>query len=68
MTKRRVVLLSGGCLAAALLGAGASGVVARIDGSAAALDRPDLLIAFGICVLVYLGGASTEEAGTLPDA
>jgi hypothetical protein len=74
MTKRRAVKLAGACLAAALLGAGANGALARLKNSALELERPDLLIAFGVCVTVYLAGSESEplppaaEPETLPEA
>ena len=49
-------------LAAALVGAGASAVVSRLGSAAPELQRPDLLIAAGIAVAVWLGGASSEDA------
>lgn len=62
MTRRRALKLFGLCLSAALIGAGGNAVVSRLGSSASELQRPDLLIAAGICVAVWLGGASSEEA------
>lgn len=59
--RRRFVKFLALGLAAALVGVGARAVVTRIG--AAELQRPDLLIALGICVAVWLGG--TEA---LPEA
>ncbi|MBI2385586.1 MAG: hypothetical protein HYV14_06195 [Elusimicrobia bacterium] len=54
--------LLGLCLAVALVGAGGAAIVSKLRDSAPELQRPDLLIAMGICVAVWLGGASSEEA------
>ena len=59
--RRRAVKLYGLCLAVALVGAGGLTVVSRLRDSAPELQRPDLLIAMGICVALWLGGASSEE-------
>lgn len=48
-------------LAAALVGVGARAVVTRLG--AGELQRPDLLVALGICVAVWVGGAEA-----LPEA
>lgn len=61
-TRRRAVKLLGLCLAVVLVGAGGLAVVSRLGDSAPELQRPDLLIAIGICVAVWLGGAGSEEA------
>ena len=66
LTRRRALKLVGIALAVVLVGAGAEAFVARFGSSAPELQRPDLLIAAGICVAVWLGGASSEEAA--PDA
>lgn len=60
--RRRAVKLLGLCLAVALVGAGGAAIVSKLRDSAPELQRPDLLIAMGICVAVWLGGASSEEA------
>jgi hypothetical protein len=60
--RRRAVKMLGLCLAVALVGAGGLLVVSKLRDSAPELQRPDLLIAMGICVAVWLGGASSEEA------
>lgn len=60
--RRRFVKLLAIGLAAALVGVGGSAVVSRLGTSASELQRPDLLIAMGICVGVWLGGASSEDA------
>jgi hypothetical protein len=36
--------------------------VSKLRDSAPELQRPDLLIAMGICVAVWLAGASSEDA------
>jgi hypothetical protein len=68
MFMRRTILRFLGLLAAAaLLGVGAEGIMRRLGDSAPDLQRPDLLVAFGICVLVSLGGSEHAETGTLPE-
>lgn len=65
--RRRAVKLLGLGLAVALVGAGGSAVVSRLRDTAPELQRPDLLIAMGICVAVWLGGASSSEEAS-PEA
>jgi hypothetical protein len=65
--KKPVFRFLGLCLATVLLGVGAEGIMRRLGDSAPDLQRPDLLVAFGICVLVYIGGSEPEEAETLPE-
>lgn len=60
--QRRAVKIFGLCLAVALVGVGGLLVVSRLHDAAPELQRPDLLIAMGICVAVWLGGASSEDA------
>lgn len=60
--RRRFFKLLAIGLAAALVGVGGSAVVSKLGTSALELQRPDLLIAMGICVAVWLGGASSEDA------
>jgi hypothetical protein len=67
ISKKRVLKLIGLCLATALLGVGAEGIMRRLGDSAPELQRPDLLVAFGICVLVYLAGSESEAPRTLPE-
>lgn len=66
--KRRALKLLGFCLGAALLGLGGSAVVSSLRESSPALQRPDLVIAFGVGVVVWLGGAASEEDASLGGA
>lgn len=59
--KRRALKLLGFCLGAALLGLGGSAVVSSLRDSSPALQRPDLVIAFGVGLVVWLGGAASDE-------
>lgn len=63
--RRRALKLLGFCLGAALLGLGGSAVVSSLRDSSPALQRPDLVIAFGVGVVVWLGGASSEDDAAL---
>jgi hypothetical protein len=67
ITKRRLFKMLGLCLAAALLGVGAEGIMRRLGDSAPEFQRPDLLVAFGICLLVYIGGSEPKETNTIPE-
>ena len=62
---RWILKMLGVCLAAVLLGVGAEGIMRRLGDSAPELQRPDLLVAFGICLLVYIGGSEPDETKTI---
>lgn len=66
--RRRAVKLLGLCLAVVLVGAGGAAVVSRLRDSAPELQRPDLLVAMGVCVAVWLGGAASSADEASPEA
>lgn len=67
VVRRRVFRALGLAFGVALLGVGGSAVVSGLRDYSPELQRPDLLIALGLGVLVWLGGASSEE-GPLPES
>lgn len=66
--RRRAVKLLGVCLAAALVGAGGAAAVSTLRDSSPELQRPDLLVAMGVCVAVWLGGAASSADEASPEA